>query len=84
MMYQFDPFFWMILSVPKNLCGRILIFHTYNFAHKLITWHELSHLLDEKQKNTSQSEVKAFLTELVYGKNPQDVLWQLKHQLIQI
>lgn len=42
-----------------------------------ITWHELSHLLDEKQGQTSQSEVKAFLTELVYGQNPQDVLWQL-------
>lgn len=49
--------------------------------------HELSHLLDEIHLEQGQgkadeqfahdTEVKAFLTELVYGANPRDSLWQV-------
>lgn len=50
-----------------------------------IEYHEASHLLDEIQRNDSlpgqayaqDTEVKAFLAELVYGPNPQDSLWQM-------
>jgi len=65
---------------------------------KTIEYHELSHLLDavlwEKQQLTSHemrdekqfahdTEVRAFLTELVYGPNPQDSLWQIVTGVLQ-
>ncbi len=50
---------------------------------KTVEWHELSHLLDEmggikkEEREAQATEVKAFLTELVYGDNPQDSFWQV-------
>lgn len=58
---------------------------------KTIEYHELSHLLDEirwaksSQSRTtffSQTEVRAFITELAYGANPQDSLWQVASGVI--
>lgn len=62
-----------------------------------IEFHELSHLLDEikgergKTKTASrdmgkfahQTEVRAYLTEMAYGSNPQDVLWQVVSGVLQ-
>lgn len=52
-----------------------------------IEYHELSHLLDEirlerrkgstDEKFAQDTELRAFLTELVYGENPRDSLWQV-------
>lgn len=59
---------------------------------KTIEYHELSHLIDqlqnaelsgakkislENEEYVRQTEVKAFLTEMVYGENPRDSLWQV-------
>ncbi len=58
-----------------------------NIREQTIEYHELSHLLDEieleqgkgnaDEKFAHDTESRAFLTELVYGANPRDSLWQV-------